>query len=251
MGKDVPLHKRVHFRRIKEIFREIGDYEGFNLSSYNLDNMKVFETVGENLKGKNVSYNIDGNSSCWVKDNRYEIYEAPSIYNQQNSPHGEFLFLAYNKSFDYYLFGYMEVKLDEYASRRDKFLVEKVYYKNHGKFTIVFQRGENNITKLEYGSKFDPGVSSSEHNFTFDSYNSRKMAYRTNTYKILQSIGVSGLDSHKITGDSAVKIYNKNKSNNRQGNKPNKPHNNSYNKNKGSSGSKRFGKPNGSNKRYH
>jgi hypothetical protein len=246
MGKDIPLHKRVHYRRIKEIFREIGNYEGFNLNNYNLDKMTVYETVGENLKGKNVSYNIVDNNSCWVKDNRYEIYEAPSAYNNQNSPFGEFLFLAYNKSFDYYLFGLMTVELDEYASKRDRFVVESVYYKNHGKYTIVFQYGDNNITKLEYGSKFDPGVSSSEHNFTFDSYNSRKKAYRTDSYKILQSIGVSGLNSNKITGSSEVKIYNKNKSNRPS----NKPHNNQQKSNKPFK-KRNKGPNNRSNKRYH
>ena len=210
MSKGAPLYKRVHFRRIREVFTEIGNYEGLDPNDYDLTNMRVYETYGENLKGKNVSYNVDDGSSCFVLDNRYEFYEAPSISNNPGSPYGKFLFLAYNTSFDYYLFGVMTVKLDANESRRTMDLVETVYFKNQGKYMITFQKNDNYIKKVENGNKFAPGLRSTDHNFDFDSYNSRKKAYKTNRHKILESIGVKNLVSNKkIAGKDPVAIYKK------------------------------------------
>jgi len=234
MSKDTPLHKRTHFRRIREIITELSNYEGFNINSYDLFHIKAYETVGQNLKGKNVKYNIDNGYSCWVGDNRYEVFEVPAKSNRENSPYGEFIYLAYNKSFQYYLFGKMQVELDVSTSKSNRFVNEDVYFRNYGKYSIVFgtRANDNSINKDEYGSKFDPGSHSSEHNFDFDTYNSRKIAYKTNKYKILESIGVRGLDSGKIVGSDVVKVYNKDKkpfnsnkpktgsSSNKPGNKP-------------------------------
>jgi len=248
MGKDIPLHKRTHFRRTREIMTEIGKYEGFNMNDYDLFNIRAYETVGENLKGKNVSYNIQGGYSCWVKDNKYEMFEVPSKSNRKGSPYGEFLFLAYNKSFQYYLFGYMTVNLDSNETRRTKHIVEDVYFKNHGKFDITFSNNDNHIHKVEYGSKFDPGVQSDEHNFEFDSYNSRKISYGTNKYKILNSLGISTIDPSKMVGKNAVEVYKKKKPN------TNKPRTSSNRP--GSTSPKKYGsgKPNSGqkkNKYYH
>jgi hypothetical protein len=211
-----PLHKRTHFRKIREVIIELAKYEGFNPREYDLYKMAVYETVGENLKGKNVSYNIKNGYSCWVKDNKYDIFEVPSIYNEQGSPYGNFLFLAYNRSFNYYLFGYMEVSLNKSETIRTRYVSESVFFKNHGKYDIIFETHDNHINKVEYGSNFDPGVESSEHNFDFDSYNTRKKAYRTDRYKIIKKIdpnfrGTS--DPNKVVGKKAVSIYNKNKRN--------------------------------------
>jgi hypothetical protein len=217
-GNGLPLHKRVHFRRIREIITEIAKYENYNPEDYDMFKMTVYETVGQNLKGKNVSYNIQGGNSCWVLDNKYDIFEVPSNWNKKGSPYGEFLFLAYNKSFQYYLFGYMKVELDKQASISRRYIVEDVYFKSHGKFDIIFEKYDNHITKVEYGSKFDPGVSSNEHTFDFDSFNTRKMAYHTDKYKILSSIDPSFRgtgDRYKVTGKQAVKVYKKNKPNNK------------------------------------
>jgi hypothetical protein len=223
----LPLHKRTHFRKIREVIIEIAKYEGFNSRDYDLFNMAVYETVGENLKGKNVSYNIDGGYSCWVKDNKYDIFEVPSVRNKKGSPYGEFLFLAYNRSFQYYLFGWMKVTLDVSDTIRSRRVVEDVYFKNYGKYLIVFETHENNIHKEEYGSKFDPGVQSDEHNFSFDSYNTRKKAYRTDSYKIIKSVDPSfrgTSNPNKVVGKSKVPVFNKNK-------KPYKKNNN-YNQNR-------------------
>ncbi len=251
----LPLHKRTHFRRMREIITEIAKYEGFNPNDYDLFNMSVYETVGENLKGKNVSYNIQGDYSCWVKDNKYDMFEVPATWNKKGSPYGEFLYLAFNKSFDYYLFGKLDITLDTNASIRERRIVENVYYKSYGKFDITFEQNDNHINKVEYGSKFDPGVTSSEHNFDFDSYNSRKKAFRTDKYKILSAIDPSFRstgDRNKIAGNQAVQVYKKKKPGNSNygGNKPKsnnyKPGNNKNYRPKGKSNSPKPKKGGGS-----
>jgi len=229
---DIPLHKRTHFRKIREVMNEIARYEGFNIHDYDFFNMTVYETVGENLKGKNVSYNINGGGSCWVKDNHYDIFEVPSKSNKPKWPYGEFIFLAYNRSFKYYLFGKISINLNKSETIRTRYVSESIHVKNHGKFDIIFEKYDNHITKVEYGSEFDPGVQSSEHNFDFDSYNTRKKAYRTDRYKIIKAIDPSfkgTSDPNKISGKDKVKVFNKNRSTN---NAPKKNNRQQSNKNR-------------------
>jgi len=211
MSKDNPLYERAHFRRIKEVMIELGEYERFNMDDYNLSKIKVYETQGVNMIGSNVRYNSESGRACWVTDNKYEIYEAPHHSNREGSPYGKFIYLAYNKSFDYYIFGSVMVNLDAQSSKRQKRLFEKVNYRNYGRYTIIFQQRENHITKIESGKKFDPGFTPDETSYDFDSYSSRKKSYRTDSHKILKDLGVEDLNSNKISGKKPVKIYDKNK----------------------------------------
>ncbi len=232
-GNEVPLHKRIHYRRVREAITELAEYEGFNPSDYDLENMKVYETIGENLKGKNVKYNIGKERSCWVYDNWYDFVEVPSIKNKPGSPYGDFLFFAYNSSFHYHLFGSMRVELNRSRSVQSEMLEEEVHFRNYGKYEIVFGAGtsDNRINKVEYGSLFDPGAPSDEHNFSFDSYNVRKLAYGKDRYDILSSLGVNGKNPNKISGSEPVKIYSKKKRSS-QKTKPKKssPKNKGYDK---------------------
>jgi hypothetical protein len=213
MGKayEAPLHERAHWRRIREVIAEIATYERFNINDYDLLRITAYDTEGENQKGKNVSYNVEHNLSCWVLDNRYDMFEVPHKSNKPGSPYGKFLFFAYNTSFKYYQFGELVITLDASESRRTKFVTEKVIYSPYGKYDIVFQGSKNNITKQEFGYNYAPGLPSSEHNFSFDSYNARKTAYKTDSYKILKTLGVVTTGLTKVIDKGRVKIYGKNK----------------------------------------
>jgi hypothetical protein len=227
MGEEA-LHKRAHFRRIREVMIEIAKYEKFDTRDFNFFKIRAYSTVGQNLKGKNVAYNIKDSASCWVYDNKYDFFEVPSNSNQEGWPYGEFLFLAYNKSFQYYLFGIMTVELDRGRTISTRYVTERVHFKNHGKFFITFEQYDNNIHKSEYGSDFDPGVPSDEHTFDFDSFNSRKIAYNLNSYKIIGKIDPSfkgTSDPNKIAGKNKVAIYNKKPNNNYKGKQKNKRYN--------------------------
>jgi hypothetical protein len=213
MGNE-PLHKRAHFRRIREVFIELAKYEQFNPRDYNMYKVRAYETVGENMKGKNVSYNVKDGSSFWVLDNRYDVFEVPHINNKEGWPYGEFLFLAYNRSFQYYVFGYMKIDLDRSTTSRNRYVTESVYYRNHGKYTIVFESHDNNIVKIQYGRDFDPGVPSSDHTFDFDKFNNRKRAYGYDSYKIIGAVDPSfrgTSDPNKIANARGkVPVYKKN-----------------------------------------
>jgi hypothetical protein len=211
MSKGNNLYSKIHFRKMREVVSEIADYEGIDISEYDLFKMKVYETSGENLKGKNVSYEVMDNSSCWVKDNRYVMVEIPSKTNRGNSVYGDFLFLAYNNSYNYHLFGKMSVSNDQYQTKRTKHLIEKVSIKPYGRYDVVLGKETNSIMKVQSGYTFDPGVSSKEHMFGFDSYNVRKKAYGKSKEAILRELGVTDVTSTKLIGNSPVKIYKGNK----------------------------------------
>jgi hypothetical protein len=227
MSKDNSLHNKTHFKRTREVIAEMSKNEGIDISEYDTSRIKVYETIGQTLRGKNVRYNIDGGYSCWVGDNKYHIFEVPSFSNETGSPYGEFVYLAYNVSYDYYLFGQMQVMLDESRTISTKHVSEKAYFINYGKYSITFQNRDNHIRRVEKGKSFDPGTRSDETSYEFDSYNSRKQAYGLDRYKILKSLGITNLNSGKLSGEDNVKIYKKKTNSNF-----NKSYNVSNNKNR-------------------
>jgi hypothetical protein len=221
-NNSIPLHKRAHFRRTREVITQIAKHENVNINDYDLLTIKAYSTVGENLKGKNVTYNTANGDSIWVLDNRYDIFEVPSINNFKGSPYGEFLYFAFNDSFDYYLFGRMTVTLQKEETMRTRFITEKIYFDPKGKFDIIFEGNKNNVTKVEYGYNFTPGAHSSEHNFTFDSYNVRKKSYGLSRYDILNLLGIKTTKVNKLVGSNKTPIYKDKKENTKKNNLPKK-----------------------------
>ena len=221
-NSDLPLYKTAHFRRLREIIIEIGKYENIDISGYDLMKIKAYYVYGESLKGHNVSYNTDNNKSCWVSNNHYEFYEIPMKSNEPNSLYGNFMFFAYNKDFDYHLFGEMTVTLNKQSSIKVKQIIETVKFNNYGRYKITFSDSAN-ILKTDIGSRFTPGTFSSDHTFGFDSFSERKKAYTTDTHKILSSLDkdfAKHTNQNKVNGTKPVKIYKK--PNNNSNNRPNK-----------------------------
>jgi len=213
MGKnnDIPLEQRAHWRRVREVITEIAKYEDINIQNYDLFNIRAYDYVGNGMAGTNVSYNTDNGRSIFVEDNKYDIYEVPKITNDDNSPFGEFIFFIHDTSFDYYLFGIMTVSLNKSSSLANKIVTEKVHYKNYGKYMITYEEHNNNINKVEFGVDYEPGFLSSNINYTYDQYNSRKHAYNTSNHKILRDLGVAITSPKKLAGNQKTQVYNKNK----------------------------------------
>ena len=112
---NVPLHKRTHFRRLRELSESIMKYEGLDISQYNLFNIRCYEAYGRDLKGRNVFFNTSGSESFIVSGSKknpaiYEVYEIPHIGNTKGSPIGKFFFLMYFKDWKYWLVGELIVK---------------------------------------------------------------------------------------------------------------------------------------------
>jgi hypothetical protein len=212
MGKsnDIPLYKRAHFRRTREVITEIANYEGINIHDYDLFSICVYDTVGQNQAGKNVSYNTDGGRSIFVEDNKLDIFEAPKKSNKTNY-YGKYLFFIHNRSFDYYYLGTMNVTLDKNASRNTSRVVERAHFNNYGKYAIVYSEYNNHISKEEYGYNFTPGYLPSSVNYSFDSFNSRKHAYKTSNHSILRQLGLNITSTKKIIDNKAVRVNKKNK----------------------------------------
>ena len=40
---NIPLHKRTHWRRIKNIFKAVARIEGFKIEKYNLEKIRCYE----------------------------------------------------------------------------------------------------------------------------------------------------------------------------------------------------------------
>ena len=85
MAGSAPLHKTVHWRRLRDLIQMLCDYEHINSSNYDLQNINCRRTVGNLLHGHNVSYDMcDSGRSYFVTDNNYEVFEAPSRTNKKN-----------------------------------------------------------------------------------------------------------------------------------------------------------------------
>lgn len=213
MSKDhgLNLHDKIHYRRTREILVALAEHEGIDIMRFDLMAMNSYETIGATLKGKNVTYDTHDGSSCWVENNRYEVVEVPAKSNQRGSPYGEFIYFAYNVSFDYHLFGRMGVSLDKRGTTDSRLIQERAHFEPHGKFDITFgARAEDNaIRKVEHGYDFTPGAHSSEHTFNFDSYNSRKAAYGFNRAGILGRTDVKLMSNNSVVDTRPVEVYRK------------------------------------------
>lgn len=214
-NNSIPLHQRIHFRKLREEFVCIANYETINPQDYNLKKIKAYTCYGQDLKGNNVSYNTRNGRSPWVNDNYYEMFEAPALSNLDSGPYGDFLFLAHNVSFDFYIFGTMRVGLDVQASKSQGRPIEVVSFRVTGKYTFIYINGDANITKNEMGRDFDPGNPSSSVGNPFDSYNTRKLIYKTNNHKIMKSLGVN-VNEYNTVDKDPVKIYKNRHKNNIQ-----------------------------------
>jgi len=213
MGKtnDIPLYKRAHFRRAREVITEIAKNENINIHNYDLFNIRVYDAFGQSVAGKNVSYNTDNGRAIFVEDNKYDIFEVPKNTNVKDSPYGEFIFFIHNTSYDYYMLGILRVTLDEYATKSKKIVTEAVKYNNCGQYLISYEKHDNHITKAINGIDFDPGYLPSAVGYNFDSFNARKHSYDTSHHKILRNLGLRIESTKNLTDNKKVEIYNKNK----------------------------------------
>lgn len=211
--KHIPLHKRAHYRRTREVITEIAKHEKVQIRNYDLFNMRVFDTFGESLIGHNVSYNTPNDQSCFVEDNQYDVFEVPHKDNKNMWPYGKFLVLIFNSSFDYYFFGEMTVNLDREESIRNRFPEEHYHYKMYGRYTIVFETNKNFVTKTHHIKDWTVGYNSNEMNYVADGWSVRKKSYKLNNHEILKRIGLQTTQQRKVVDKKPVDVYKKNKNN--------------------------------------
>jgi hypothetical protein len=56
MNKNLPLHTTVHWRRFREMAKELFKLEGINPANYNLNKVICYRAFGVELEGSNVTY---------------------------------------------------------------------------------------------------------------------------------------------------------------------------------------------------
>lgn len=56
---NLPLHKTTHWRRFRGILNTVAALEGADLSSYNLDKIVCYRTIGTEMQGKNVKFHTN------------------------------------------------------------------------------------------------------------------------------------------------------------------------------------------------
>lgn len=134
----LPLHKTVHWRKFKEILKNLCNYEQINLNSYCTDNIICYTTTGDTFQGRNVNYKNKNNYSCFVSNNTYDIFEIASKGNSQKN-FGEYLFVAHNKNFNYWLFGKISDKLNVRKTKEQNRVIENVIIDCFGYYEIVFK----------------------------------------------------------------------------------------------------------------
>lgn len=99
----LPLHETVHYRRLRETITLIAKNYNIDLSKYNLNKIRCYRTIGNDLIGSNCKFvGISPNASCFVENNCYEIYECPCTTNKHAFV-GKYLLFVKNASYNYYL----------------------------------------------------------------------------------------------------------------------------------------------------
>lgn len=151
---NIPLYKRVHWRSFRAFLSKLCKQENIDISNFNTNKIMCYETLGDQLKGANVKYKPN-NLSCWVGDNRYEVYEIPSLQNHERSLSGHFLVFAYNLEFDYWVVAYMDHGVRTKESKQKNTIIEDILYTVIGRFvssmTKVNSITYTTISKIEDG----------------------------------------------------------------------------------------------------
>lgn len=201
-----PLYKTVHWRYFSNTAKYLCKYEGGSVTDYDFKNICCYTCLGCELQGSNVSYATNNNYSCWVDDNHYDYFEVPAVKNTKNYE-GEYLFLAHNTDFDYWLFGDMEYTINQKSTKKAGYVVDNIVYNPCGKYDITITDKATNPIKTEKGRNCTFGGKSTKGKF--DQMGTRKKAYHTSSGEIVAKSEGKTHNSSGLEGGETVKIYKK------------------------------------------
>jgi len=138
-----------------------------------------------------------------VSNNKYEIFEAP-LKSQNDGFNGDFLCIARNRDFDYWLF----YKMTYNFNGTDSKFLDSVKYISYGTYIVSMDRNLVSCYKTATSKESNYGFSNP--NGHFDAIGVRKKAYNTSEASIR-----SGNNYHQnlFSGGKIVKIYKKRKRN--------------------------------------
>ena len=203
MAGSTPLHKTVHWRKMRDLLRILCEYENIDYSLYDFESINCRRTCGDLLEGSNVTCDIhDKSRSYFVDNNKYDIFEVPKR-GKKGQYYGSYLVLIHNTSFDFWLFGKMVSSLNRNDSIRKRAVKDTYFYDMFGHNSVVF--GDDvSFTKTKRGNAIDYGLSSNSYNTYLD----RKRSYHTNDSEILNKLGLRN-NPNNLVDNKSVKIYKK------------------------------------------
>jgi len=202
----LPLHKTVHFRRLRELITEASKQANIAIDKYDMKSITCYRTNGKGLMGSNVSFRkINSGRSCFVYDNNYEVYEIPCTTNKDKFT-GDYLLLVKNVSFEYYLLVLMNYKIDLNGNFKTEIVYTPLVY-----FEAVLLKNNIKINNLNRG--FYLNLGSNSNNKPADMAN-RFTAYRMSDASYIRNYYQKYNKTRISNGNVAVKIYNKNKKTN-------------------------------------
>ena len=72
---DLPLHKTLHYRKLRTLLKLMCDFEQINLAAYDIFHMTAYRCFGDSLNGKNVRFNVKGSGcSPFVSNKNHQEY---------------------------------------------------------------------------------------------------------------------------------------------------------------------------------
>ena len=200
------LENRTHWRNLRNLVKKLAKIKKINLKDYDLFDIKCEEIFGLEFQGNNVFTNKKNDASLFPMDNKFEIFEIPKRNNKIKSQ-GNFLVLAYNISFNYWIFCFLDIKSNKKEIIQKKFFSEKVYFSLLGYFNNIQLSKGINFKELYFEDIL--GSRNSKKN-SFDYLEKRKKIFNTSEKELFQQITKINKKEKKIVEKKdKVKIYKK------------------------------------------
>lgn len=210
-----PLQNTVHWRGMKNLFYTLCTYEHIDPNGYNFNNICCYSCVGEELQGTNVKYpSIHHGNSCFVYDNEYDMFEVPAksydVSINKFSYTGDYLFLAHDKSFDYWLFGKMSYEVDLDSTATQQALIDQASFAAYGQYKVTFT-DIHDFSFVKETAGPDCNFGGSKFKGKFDKMGSRKKAYHTSTGQVVAGASGKNHNINGLKGGNKVRVYKKTK----------------------------------------
>lgn len=212
-GNESSIYDVLHFRKLRDLVRELCAKEGMNIENYDVFHMIAYRDVGSCFQGKNFCTIGPARTgfSCFEPNQVYDFIEIPLKSNSSEIPSiGNFLLLARKTDGEKYIFGNLSVQLNKKRTLELKKVVQKIEFTPMGSFeSFINSDGKVSITKRTEASKITFSGITDFQNFYFDSEDHRIKAYKTNRRELFEMI--SGNKTKNLIDSRKVKVYKKKK----------------------------------------
>jgi hypothetical protein len=205
-----PLEQVTHWRRLREIISAIMSLEKIPSENYDLDNIRCYRSRGSEMKGLHVTYGRADGRCCWVDDNYYDVYEIPDRSNTSRYE-GEYIFLALNTYFGYYIAGWMSIGINKDVTRSFGRPIFNVDCSCYGQYSASIKDNTTYVTKMCRAEDFNVGYAATDSEF--DPGCQRLIdGYHVTIEQVLSRITGERQNRQRFVDSKPVQIYHKRRS---------------------------------------